>query len=61
MQRARGAFVREGDPAVEGQVTWPRFRPDGGVLSLQVGGHSTVLPLRAISASHNCSFWDEMR
>lgn len=61
MQRAWGAFVREGDPAVESQAAWPRFQPDGGVLSLQAAGRSAVLPLKAINAFHNCSFWDEMR
>lgn len=56
-----GAFVRDANPAVEGEPSWPRFEPGGGALSLQAGGQSAVLPVAAINASHNCAFWDAMR
>lgn len=61
MLRAWGAFVRDGDPGVEGKVTWPRFESNGSVLSWQAGDQSHVLPLVAINTFHNCAFWDAMR
>jgi len=61
MLRAWGSFVRDGDPAGDRKDSWPRFQPNGVVLSLQAGGRSTVLPVAAINASHNCAFWDGVR
>ena len=61
MLHAWGNFIRTGDPAGESQMTWPRFQPNGSVMALQAGGHSTVLPLGTINAFHNCAFWDQMR
>ena len=62
MVSAWGQFVRTGNPAVEGQPDWPRYQPGGAgsVLSLQAGGASHTLPVAAITASHNCAFWDSL-
>ncbi|MGY1593491.1 carboxylesterase/lipase family protein [Geodermatophilus sp. SYSU D00708] len=58
MKQYWGAFVRSGDPAVAGQTAWPEYGSGEGVLSLQPGGASTVLPDAALADEHRCAFWD---
>lgn len=61
MVRYWGAFIRAGDPNVDGQAPWLRYQPDGSLLSLQAGGQSTAIPVAAFKAAHACAFWDAIR
>lgn len=61
MVRYWGAFIRGGDPNVDGQAPWARYQPDGTMLSLRAGGQSAAIPVAAFKAAHACSFWDAIR
>lgn len=61
MVRYWGAFIRGGDPNVDGQAQWARYQPEGTLLSLQAGGQSAAIPVAAFKAAHACAFWDAIR
>lgn len=50
------AFVRTGEPAVEGQPDWPEF--DGGRISLQADGSRVD---NGYAQEHQCPFWAGLR
>ncbi|WP_454788674.1 carboxylesterase/lipase family protein [Mycolicibacterium lutetiense] len=50
------AFVRTGDPAVDGQPGWPRF--DGARMSLQADGSRVD---NGYTHEHQCPFWAGLR
>jgi para-nitrobenzyl esterase len=54
------AFVRTGDPAVDGQPGWPGFDPagDGARMSLQADGSRVD---NGYAREHQCPFWAGLR
>ncbi len=54
-----GAFTKHGSPHVAGLQNWPRFGPQGKVLSLRTGA-SKVITSTAYKAEHQCGFWSTM-
>ncbi|OBB02236.1 carboxylesterase [Mycolicibacterium fortuitum] len=54
------AFVRTGDPAVDGQPNWPGFDPagDGGRMSLRADGSRVD---NGYAQEHRCPFWAGLR
>lgn len=50
------AFVRTGEPAVDGEPAWPEFDPagDGGRMSLQADGSRVD---NGYARIHQCPLW----
>ncbi|KQY20816.1 carboxylesterase family protein [Rhizobium sp. Root483D2] len=59
MVRYWGAFIRNGDPAVEGQAPWTSYTSGNGpLLSIRGAGDAVLIPEAAFRSAHNCSFWE---
>jgi len=59
MVRYWGAFIRTGDPAVEGQAPWTSYTAGTGpLLSIRGAGDAVLIPEAAFRSAHNCSFWE---
>lgn len=53
-----GAFVRNHDPAVSGQVAWPPMTPTNrSVMTLLPAGESEVVDVSVLDALHNYDYW----
>ncbi|MFF7651571.1 carboxylesterase/lipase family protein [Streptomyces sp. NPDC007983] len=57
MLRYWGAFVRDADPATDGQAAWPPYRGTT-LMSLLPGGRGKAVDSEAYAARHRCSFWN---
>ncbi|WP_250009302.1 carboxylesterase/lipase family protein [Actinoplanes sp. M2I2] len=55
---AVSSFARTGDPNSNGIPAWPQLRSNGNLLSLQPGGDSEAVSTSALTAIHNCAFWN---
>jgi para-nitrobenzyl esterase len=53
-----GAFVRNHNPTVSGQVAWPAMTPTNkSVMSLLPAGGSKVVDVSVLDALHNYDYW----
>lgn len=55
-----GAFVKDGDPQVAGQISWPLYNAKRSLLALEAGGQSVVMTDAAFTAEHHCDLWDDL-
>jgi para-nitrobenzyl esterase len=57
MVRYWGAFIKNGNPAVEGQVAWPAYTAGSGpILSIRGPADAVPIPMAALRSSYNCEF-----
>lgn len=60
MIRYWGAFVKNHDPAVAGQVAWPGVAAGGTLMALRPGDESRAVPLADVRKAHHCELWDRL-
>jgi para-nitrobenzyl esterase len=52
-----GAFVKNGQPTVNGQPRWPALNDTHKLLALRAGNTSTLIKSTDFSQQHHCTFW----